>query len=83
MAPRAPDRPFQTISEHRDTPDDIRLRNEAIWARAELLEEGNRLARAAQGARKIEVANQLDSTGFRRPSDPDESHRPQEEDAQA
>ncbi|KAG6243617.1 hypothetical protein E4U23_006501 [Claviceps purpurea] len=68
---------------HRDTPDDIRLRNEAIWARAELLEEGNRLARAAQGARKIEVANQLDSTGFRRPSDPDESYRPQEEDAQA
>ncbi|KAG5932200.1 hypothetical protein E4U60_005406 [Claviceps pazoutovae] len=68
---------------HRDTPDDIRLRNEAIWARVELLEDENRLARAAQEARKTEVANQLDYTGLRRPSDPDESHRPQEEDTQA
>ncbi|KAG5915354.1 hypothetical protein E4U61_004692 [Claviceps capensis] len=69
--------------QHRDTPDDIRLRNEAIWARVELLEDENRLARTAQEARQTEVANQLDSTGLRRPSDPDESHRSQEEDAQA
>ncbi|KAG5934620.1 hypothetical protein E4U59_006082 [Claviceps monticola] len=62
-------------SRHRDTPDDIRLRNEAVWVRAELFEEENRLARAAQEARKIEVTNQLDFTGLRRPSDPYEYHR--------
>ncbi|KAG6104801.1 hypothetical protein E4U13_008210 [Claviceps humidiphila] len=51
--------------QHDTATNDIRARMEALRAQADLLEEENRLARAIQGARRLEVEQQVDPADLR------------------